>query len=113
MPEFYAPVDPDELRRQRVQGLQHAQEVAAARGVAAVPRPPRPGRRLAVERRHSVLVQCGQRTARRGMAIAHCGHSFVEGEGGVGLARSRSIWRTSRNTANAMMTKLMIVLRNV
>src|SRR5204862_5794353 len=53
---------------------------------------------------------CGQRKARRGIAVAHCGHSFVDGDGGVGLARIRSIWRTSTKIAKATITKLMIVL---
>jgi len=58
----------------------------------------------------TLLVQCGQRTARTGITIAHCGHSFVDGDGGSGRVRSRSIPRTSRNTAEPTITKLMIVL---
>jgi len=45
-------------------------------------------------------VQCGQRRALSGMAIAHWGHSRT-GAGAGGGAFNRFAWRTMRNTAKA------------
>src|SRR5207253_5894949 len=55
-------------------------------------------------------VQCGQRRAFAGIAVAQCGHSRVGGAGGGGPLR-RLTWRTTRKTAKAMITRLMTVFR--
>src|SRR6476646_6111437 len=58
-------------------------------------------------------VQWPQRLAWIGMLIAHCGQSFiVGGAGAAGFVVQRLTMRTRRNTAKALMRKLMIVFKN-
>src|SRR5262249_38089396 len=56
-------------------------------------------------------VHCGQRMAFKGMFIPQKRHSFVAGAAAAGAGRrNRLTCLTSRNTANATMMKLTIVL---
>jgi hypothetical protein len=57
-------------------------------------------------------VQCPHFFAASGIAIAHCGQSFVVGAAaGAGFAVQRLTDRTKRKTANATIKKLMMAFR--
>ncbi len=66
-------------------------------------------------RHPSCVVQCGQRLALTGMEVAQNGHSLVLAGAGASAARRcmALIARISMNTANATMTKLIRLLRNI
>jgi len=67
-------------------------------------------RPVAERLRQTALVQCPHFFAAAGIGIAHCGQSFVLAGGGGGFGIHRFTERTSRNTANATIRKLIIVL---
>jgi hypothetical protein len=59
----------------------------------------------------SCEVQCGQRFAGIGIAVAQYTQSFVVGAASAGFWNLLAV-RTTRNMVNATMMKLITVLRN-